>query len=771
MYDFRALSSRDFEILVRDLLQSHLGVQIESFKPGKDEGIDLRFSDSSGRQAIVQCKHYVGSGINALIRTLRTERATIDQLPAQRYILATSLPLSPANKRSLKAIVGPRCLAEADILGSEDLNNLLGQHPETERQHIKLWLPSSTVLERLLKSGVYMESAEVLERARAKLKFYVRNRSFGQALNLTREHGYCIISGIPGIGKTFLAEVLFLYYCWEGYTPIVVRQNISEAFDTLSPLDRQVFLYDDFLGMTSFQEKLEKNEEQGIINFLHHIEENKGRVKLIFTTREYILRQAKSTYEKLANSTLEISKCILELRAYSRRDKATILFNHIYFSTLSAAAIRELCRPEYLIAIVDHRNYSPRIVDWMTQQQYGRNIPPQDYPGKFLAMLDNPFDLWQNAYSKHLSPVSKHILLVVATFYDNVSVEDLIIALKAYVDATPSLSGLYVGRLETIESLRELEETFLRIDRLGQSTVVGFHSPSVRDFLRRLVRSDHESVSALVRGMYFFEQFAGLCQLIGGISGHTSSDLSQFVDGDSFTHAMVRAVNHNVRRRVATYIDGGERVVVETTFSSVERNIRSALDILQYTPEPTRQSLSARLFSIVEERLSSDLANVHDAFESLKVALKCDVPPELCSSVTLKLADRLVDHFRRNPTLREFELVRDFIHLYPSKLRESQIDDFVDILCENIDDAFDEEAAQTNTEEEFSELRRLAKSIESEFSLLVDSVIEIIDERERQWRDAQFEEWEEPIEDGEIAREDFTNDELIEMFAKLNDQR
>jgi hypothetical protein len=41
LYDFRTLSPLDFEELVRDLLQAELGIMFESFKPGKDQGIDF----------------------------------------------------------------------------------------------------------------------------------------------------------------------------------------------------------------------------------------------------------------------------------------------------------------------------------------------------------------------------------------------------------------------------------------------------------------------------------------------------------------------------------------------------------------------------------------------------------------------------------------------------------------------------------------------------------------------------------------------------------
>jgi HJR/Mrr/RecB family endonuclease len=68
-YDFRSLSPFDFELLCRDLLQKHLGVYLESFSIGRDQGIDLRAKPEK-ENIIVQCKHYADSGFTALIHSI-----------------------------------------------------------------------------------------------------------------------------------------------------------------------------------------------------------------------------------------------------------------------------------------------------------------------------------------------------------------------------------------------------------------------------------------------------------------------------------------------------------------------------------------------------------------------------------------------------------------------------------------------------------------------------------------------------------------------------
>lgn len=97
-YDFTTLSPDDFEALVADLLSRELGGRLESFKPGKDGGIDLRNTRVSGSGAIVQCKRYAPHKINELLRSMASESNKLRKLRPPRYVLATSVDLSPGNK-------------------------------------------------------------------------------------------------------------------------------------------------------------------------------------------------------------------------------------------------------------------------------------------------------------------------------------------------------------------------------------------------------------------------------------------------------------------------------------------------------------------------------------------------------------------------------------------------------------------------------------------------------------------------------------------------
>jgi Restriction endonuclease len=152
-YDFAGLSAAEFENLVRDLTGAALGVRFEAFAEGPDGGIDGRYA-AGDDVFIVQAKHYYRTGFSGLKSHMAKERAKIDALQPTRYILATSVSLTPANKRSLEIEIGPALLSTGDIFGLEDHNALLRAHRSIELSHPRLWQGTATVLEEVVSGAV-----------------------------------------------------------------------------------------------------------------------------------------------------------------------------------------------------------------------------------------------------------------------------------------------------------------------------------------------------------------------------------------------------------------------------------------------------------------------------------------------------------------------------------------------------------------------------------------------------------------------------------------
>jgi len=765
MYDFKSLSAYDFETLVRDLLQKHLKIFLESFKSGRDKGIDLRYAPASNKSLIVQCKHYAETGYPGLFVALKKETAKVRRLAPARYCVATSVPLSPVNKDEIQLLFQPFCKATQDIFGQEDLNNLLGQFPDIERKHFKLWLTSTTLLERILHSGLYNQTYMRVEEIRNKAKLYVQNKSFFDAQTVLKNYNYCIISGIPGIGKTFLAEILLLQHISKGYEPVVVRSHIREAFELLNASTKQVFYYDDFLGQTGFEDKLEKNEEQSILDFVKYIKTH-NHARFILTTREYILQQARNVYEKLHASDFDHAKCIIRLESYTRRDRAHILFNHVYFSALPQQHKKSLVQKDVLLNIVDHKNYSPRIVEWMADLKNVLDCVGAEYTKRFLDTLANPSDLWRHAFLNHLTPASRGVLMVMMTFQSNVDMADLKEAYESFRMQEVKLFGAATAPNEFITALDELEGSFIRCERRSHVVVIAFHNPSVRDFLERYLAENAELLRMLCSSTIFYDQFRALYTFRPAreLQEHISHVLGS--DPDLIAAAVVRTVARTAKQWTLFKNPDGSLMGANQVQTTVEKNISHALIIAKDLPSVQQKYVASHLLALERSRVENGEDVLGHISEALNAALPLAGVARNRTVVVEAVAQRFED-IEEYGELNDIIALQDFIRVAPKAVSKTLIERVRTEIKEEPDIIFDWYISEANDPHEIQRLRSVANRIENDFNVALDSVYERLDEREEEiirGPDELPDDWEE--RDSEPST-DATDGEILSMFGSF----
>ena len=616
-YDFRSLSSYDFEIFVRDLLQKTLGVRLQSFKTGRDKGIDLRYSRTWKNDIIVQCKHYANSNITTLLRELASkEKNKLKKLRhrPKRYVLATSLGLTPPNKDELFLTMRPFVKTTGDIVGKEDLNNSLADYPEIERKNFKLWLTSTSVLERIVHSSAFNRSEASLESIKRKLRLYVQNESFRESIKILEKFNVCIVSGIPGIGKTMLAEILTIHFMDHGYEAYFVGNNIEEALQVYNRDSKQVFYYDDFLGQTALGPQLAKNEDKDLLRLFDTFAASKTH-KLILTTREYILNQAKQRFERLASANLDLKKCIIDLSKYTTQAKAKILFNHLYFSELSDLAISDLLHEKQYWQLINHRNYSPRIVEWMTVFFKETGSDQGTYFKTFLANLDNPERLWKHAFENQLSNQARYVLITLSSLPQSALLTDAETAFKSHYTTQARKYNFQTTQQDFQRALKEVENTFVSTELIGTDYEIKFHNPSIRDFLRSYLIENPIACSELLRDCVFFTQVI---------------DLWGYNSQDSNTEAL--------RKTLLRYQDLlAERIRV--LFQSEE------CTIFRYSWGQDRQRATGRMERSLLQRLAFAI-DVYDMAQS-----------ELLKEMVREVIDLFVAH-PLEQNIREFYLVK-----------------------------------------------------------------------------------------------------------------
>jgi len=424
-YDFSTLNDKEFENISIELISRDQEKRFERFKPGKDAGVDGRFYADDGKEEIVQCKHYLKTGYQGLVRILKNEeKAKVLKLNPKKYYFITSLPLSRKGKQEIKAIFYPYIRNENNIYGQEDLNDLLKNNSDIEEKYYKLWISSTTVLKRIFSNAIKGRSEFLLEDIEDKVKKYVMTENHQKALKKLDVSHVIIIAGEPGIGKTTLAEHLALKYVEQGFEFCVIENSLNEAESIFDTDRKQLFYFDDFLG-SNYLEALEFHQDSHTVKFINRIKKEKNK-RFILTSRTNIFNQSLLLSDTFVSSKIDKDEFIIKVDSLSEIEKAMILYNHIWHSELAEKYIDVLYKDKRYLEIIKHRSFNPRLIEFITDIDRLSNTTAIQYWQFIKERLDNPSDIWKNTFDRQSDEYIRNIVILVVLNGNKIEEKELI---------------------------------------------------------------------------------------------------------------------------------------------------------------------------------------------------------------------------------------------------------------------------------------------------------------------------------------------------------
>lgn len=401
------------------------------------------------------------------------EKTKALSLQAKKYILATTVAMTPQQKTSLMSELDPLIKSEADIIAKDEIDSLLRDNPNVEKSHFRLWLNSAAVLERVLHNDIFAQTDVYLEELEQTARTFVDNSGVADVKEMLEEQHVCIITGPAGVGKTTLANMMLIYYVGQGFQPVVVSEKFNEAQQIYSKENKQIFLYDDFLGRTTGLDNLGKNEDTRIANFIRSISRAPSK-RLLMTTRQYILEQATDVHEQLASAHVKKTEYFFRMKAYSKSNRAHILYNHLYFSDLTREHKQEIVKSRLYPMMVASENFTPRAVESAIAFALKNRVTPKEIAKFLVDSIEDPSELWRGQLTTQISHAQRVILAFLALERGSTTKEKLE---RFYLSAEGSLQEQH----SFDSAMRGLEGSALELREIRGIDSVVFTNPGVED--------------------------------------------------------------------------------------------------------------------------------------------------------------------------------------------------------------------------------------------------------------------------------------------------
>jgi len=273
----------------------------------------------------------------------------------------------------------------------------------------------------------------------------------------------------------------------------MIENSINEAESIYREDNKQLFYFDDFLG-ANYLQAFEFHQDSHIVKFIKRIKKDKNK-RFILTSRTNILNQGLSLSDNFRNGKIERDEFIISIDDLSDMEKAKILYNHIWHSDLDKIYIDELYKEKRYKTIIKHKNFNPRIIEFITDMDRLDSIKVEEYWDFILQKLDDPSDIWAQTFDQGCDEFMRNIVSL-TVFNGNKIEENLLIDSYNKLNKYMEIKNFSNSAKDFNSVIKTVVRYFLNRNKTYNKTIeYSLFNPSIADFVINRYRYDESRLS------------------------------------------------------------------------------------------------------------------------------------------------------------------------------------------------------------------------------------------------------------------------------------
>jgi hypothetical protein len=288
---------------------------------------------------------------------------------ADNYFLFTNMQLTGVSDEEIcamfEALPG---LNYCRIYGVEQISQFVRESPRLRMLVPRVYGLGD--LSQILDQRAYDQAQEILSSLGDDMNKFVITDAYRAAARAIVDHGFVLLLGEPACGKSAIAAALALGAVDEWNCFTVKVRDPSEFVGASNPKEeKQFFWVDDAFGATQLDWQM-ATQWNGA--FPHVRAAIRRGAKFVFTSRDYIYKNARNFLKESALPVIFESQVVIRVEQLSKDEREQILYNHIRLGT-QPTAFKQRLKP-YLEGVVAHKRFSPEIARRLGNPAFTKNL-------------------------------------------------------------------------------------------------------------------------------------------------------------------------------------------------------------------------------------------------------------------------------------------------------------------------------------------------------------------------------------------------------------